>query len=206
LKTHNNMKILKKQMKLEISVLPIITALSLAAAPSLHAQSCCAGQSGNAHDGCPMGAMAAADTHAMHGGAQKANSSVKPVFMEPVQSVYDGYFKAQGALAQDSLEGVSATASAMAKAIQGDSMKMLPPKVARQAEALAKAKTLAAARDALKPLSDSLIQYWKDQKPPATAYYVAYCPMAKASWLQTDKTIMNPYMGKAMIHCGEIKN
>ncbi len=84
-------------------------------------------------------------------------------------------------------------------------MKMLSPKVAQQAEALAKARDLATARDAFKSLSDSLIQYVKEQKVPAGAYYVAYCPMAKASWLQTDKTIMNPYMGKGMIHCGQIK-
>jgi hypothetical protein len=29
--------------------------------------------------------------------------------------------------------------------------------------------------------------------------------MAKASWLQTSKTIVNPYMGTSMVHCGPIK-
>ena len=64
---------------------------------------------------------------------------------------------------------------------------------------------LAAAREAFKTLSDSLIQYLNAQKIPAGTYYVAYCPMAKASWVQTDKTIMNPSMGKGMLHCGQIK-
>jgi hypothetical protein len=77
--------------------------------------------------------------------------------MAPVQSVYDNYITVQGALAQDSLKGVSTAATAKAKAIQGDSMKMLSPEVAQQAEALARAKDLATARDAFKPLSDSLI-------------------------------------------------
>jgi len=30
--------------------------------------------------------------------------------------------------------------------------------------------------------------------------------MAKASWLQTGKTILNPYMGASMLHCGKIKS
>jgi hypothetical protein len=82
---------------------------------------------------------------------------------------------------------------------------MLPPKVAQQVEALSKAKDLETARATFKPLSESLIQYLKDQKVPPGAYHEVYCPMAKASWLQTDKTVMNPYMGKAMIHCGQLK-
>jgi hypothetical protein len=32
------------------------------------------------------------------------------------------------------------------------------------------------------------------------------CPMAKADWLQTDpKQVSNPYMGKKMPTCGEMK-
>ncbi len=30
--------------------------------------------------------------------------------------------------------------------------------------------------------------------------------MAKANWLQTGKDITNPYMGKAMLTCGVLKN
>ena len=94
----------------------------------------------------------------------------------------------------------------MAKAIQGDSMRTLSPEVAQQAEALAKAKDLETARAAFKSLSESLIDFVKGQKAAAGTYHVAYCPMAKASWLQTGKTVMNPYMGKAMPHCGQLKS
>ena len=134
-------------------------------------------------------------------------SAARHVFMQPVQSVYDNYIQIQGALAQDSLKGVAARAAAMAKAVRGDSMKMPPPmKVAGESEVLAQAKDLAGARAAFKPLSTSLIEYLKAQKVPAGAYYETYCPMAKASWLQTSKTITNPYMGKEMVHCGVIKS
>jgi hypothetical protein len=85
-------------------------------------------------------------------------------------------------------------------------MKMLPATVSQQAEALSKAKDLAAARAAFKSMSESLIQYAKNQKIPAGIYHEAYCPMAKAGWLQTGTTIANPYMGKAMLRCGEFKS
>ena len=133
------------------------------------------------------------------------NAAVKPVFQQPVQSVFDNYIKVQGALVQDSLEGVSGAGTAMAKAIKDDAKHALPTKVAEQAEALGKVKDLKAARAAFKPLSESLIEFVKGQKAAAGTYHVAYCPMAKASWLQTGKAVMNPYMGKSMPHCGQLK-
>lgn len=42
-----------------------------------------------------------------------------------------------------------------------------------------------------------------------TPYYLAFCPMAfnnkGAYWLQTQKSILNPYFGKKMLRCGEVK-
>ena len=162
-------------------------------------------------EGCSMGGRdMTSGAHLSHAGAVAAgvpqSSAPLAVFKEPVQSVYDGYIQVQNSLVQDSVAGVSGAAMAMLKAIQGDSMKMLPPKVAQQVGALAKAKDLEAARAAFKPLSESLIEYLKEQKVPAGTYHEVYCPMAKASWLQTDKTVMNPYFGKEMIHCGQVKS
>lgn len=188
-----------------MKLIPTLTAmLGLAAVPAALAQGCCAGQTG-----CTMGNHTASGDHEGHRFAQAAvghGAASRQVFMQPVQSVFDNYIKVHGALAQDSLEGIGPTANAIAEAIRGDSMKMLSPKVAKQAEALAQARDLETARVAFKALSDSLIDYLKGQKVPAGAYYVVYCPMAKASWLQTKKTIMNPYMGKEMIHCGQIRS
>ena len=133
------------------------------------------------------------------------SAAENPALMEPVKSVYVEYIDIQTALAKDSLAGVSENATALAKAIQGDPMKMLPPEVARQAANLARAKDLASARAALKPLSNSLIGYLAQKKVTPGPYYQAYCPMAKASWLQADRTLINnPYMGKSMATCGQI--
>ena len=125
--------------------------------------------------------------------------------MEPVKSVFDHYLKIQADLANDSLTGVPAEADAIAKAVQGDSMKMLPETVATEADALAKAKDLKSARTTFKALSASLIKYLKAHNAQH-AYVEVYCPMARASWLQADKTVNNPYMGTEDSTCGEIKN
>ncbi len=135
--------------------------------------------------------------------ARAADNSALP---EPVKSVYTHYLKIQVALAKDSMAGVEEHANAIAKAARGDEAKALPPDLAKQAETMAKARNLAAAREAFKPLSNSLIKYLADKKVPKGTYYEVFCPMADASWLQGSKDIANPYMGKAMSSCGIIKN
>ena len=111
--------------------------------------------------------------------------------MEPVKSVLGNYLKIESALANESTVGIGFNASAIASAVRGDSMKMLPLKVAKQAEILAGTRNLSSAREAFKPLSKSLIQYLADHN--ITGPYVeVYCPMVKASWIQKDKKINNP--------------
>lgn len=158
---------------------------------------------------CSMGGTATAIAHEGHAGAPAATSMQDPrpkvLLAQPVQAVFDNYAKVHASLVQDSLEGVPSAATAMVKAIQGDAMKLLSPEVAAQAKALAQAKDLATARAAFKPLSESLIKHLKDQKVPSGTYHEAYCPMAKASWLQKGTTVLNPYMGISMPHCGQLK-
>jgi hypothetical protein len=132
--------------------------------------------------------------------------SSEGALMEPVKSVLDHYIAIQKELAKDSLKGVEQHAAAISKAVKGDEMKMLPADVARKADALAAARDLKKAREAFKPLSASLVKYLADNKAGKGTYHEAYCPMVKASWLQTDTTVKNPYMGKSMLDCGELKN
>lgn len=110
------------------------------------------------------------------------------------RSVFDNYLKIQAALAQDSLKNAPASALALAEAVRGDQTKSFPAAIAEQAESLSKAKNLTPARKAFKPLSDSLIDYLKASRVQGT-YYELYCPIAKASWLQTNAVAKNPYLG-----------
>src|SRR2546426_298693 len=135
-----------------------------------------------------------------------ARAADEPALMEPVKSVMDHYLKIQAGLAKDSIKGVEDHATAIAKAVEGDDGKMLPAEVAKQAETLAHAKDIKAARAAFKPLSASLIKYLADNNAGKGTYHEAYCPMVKASWLQKQTQIRNPYMGKEMLTCGTLKN
>jgi hypothetical protein len=130
----------------------------------------------------------------------------EPALMEPVKSVLTHYLTIQTNLSTDTFKGVDEQARAIAGAIKGDTMKMLPPDVAKQADTLAQAKDLKAAREAFKPLSASLIKYLADNKAGKGVYHEVYCPMAKASWLQLGKDVRNPYYGKEMLDCGEVKS
>lgn len=136
--------------------------------------------------------------------ATGAGAAENAALMQPVKSVYKHYLKIQTELANDSLKGVDKEASAIAKAVDGDSMKMLPDDVAKQARILSEAKDLKDARTAFKSLSDSLIKYLADHNAKGT-YVEIHCPMAKASWLQADKNVKNPYLGKAMSSCGVVE-
>ncbi len=127
-----------------------------------------------------------------------------PVLPGPVKSVFDHYLKIQAALADDSLTGVAENAEAISTAVQSNA-KMLPEEVGMRAETLAKSSDLKSARATFAPLSDALIKYLNDHHAKA-AYEELYCPMARANWLQADKNVNNPYLGKAMASCGEIQN
>lgn len=144
--------------------------------------------------------------HGAHQPAPNARTEPAPALPKPVQAVFDSYIKIQTALALDSTQNVSANATTIAKAVHGDSTKALPADVAKQAETLAKAADIKAAREAFKPLSDSLIKYLAANKAHAGHYTKVFCSMANARWIQTGTTVSNPYYGKSMLRCGKIES
>ena len=73
------------------------------------------------------------------------------------------------------------------------------------AKKIASAESLAAAREAFKPLSKEAVALAAGQP----GYYHAHCPMVprnEGDWVQTSKKINNPYFGKSMLTCGSIEN
>jgi hypothetical protein len=128
----------------------------------------------------------------------------RPGLAGPVKLVYDHYLRIQADLASDSLAGVADNANAIAKFIQNNTNAM-PAEVRTQAQTLANASDLTAARAAFKSLSVSLIKHLSDHQVKS-AYVRVYCPMARASWLQADKNVNNPYFGSAMSGCGELQD
>lgn len=122
----------------------------------------------------------------------------------PLHSVLGDYVKIQTALAADSLKGVPEAAAALA-ATARQNAGTLPAPLAAQAEAVGKATDIKAARAAFKPLSATLVAAASAAKEKTGRYHEAFCPMAGAAWIQTGKTIANPYFGSSMLTCGEIR-
>lgn len=136
---------------------------------------------------------------ALVGMAAVAQAQDKPA----AQGVVDSYLKIHAALAGDTLEGVSAALESLvtqAKQIGGPA----GGQVVKAAGAVGAAKDVNAAREAFKPLSEAVIAIVK-QDPKGHEVKLAYCPMADASWLQTDEQIRNPYYGSSMLTCGTFK-
>ena len=95
------------------------------------------------------------------------------------------YEKARTALAADDLSGAKAAANDLGS----------------EGADLAKSNSLKEARAAFEKLGDKAKQLATGQ----SGYYVAHCPMLKKDWVQTSEKIANPYYGKEMASCGEIK-
>lgn len=191
-----------KSVKRMFVVLGAVLAVGLAANSSALAAGCSPGCGD--HD--MQAAQAGHEGHEGHAApaqaaSEPATAKAPPV---PVPAVLDQYAKIQSALASDRLDGVPAAAQAINKLAADDPNKTLPAEVSTQADALARAKDLKAARVAFKPLSAALIQQLEKGNVHTGRYYQIYCSMEKASWLQTDKAIANPYLGASMSRCGEV--
>lgn len=83
-----------------------------------------------------------------------------------------------------------------------DEARALLPELAAAAVSLAEAADLEAARAAFASLSRPLVRYRKVATGDLPV--VAYCSMAKRSWLQPKGELGNPYYGHSMSSCGEV--
>lgn len=134
-------------------------------------------------------------------------------------TVVEHYQPVRDALLADSLDGISAHAKRIAAAARGleadfsaaaagvpaekaAEVEALLPELAKAAAALAAADDLAAARAAFGDLSAALVPW--HEAVPGVELAVAFCPMAKESWLQPEGELGNPYMGRKMAKCGKV--
>ncbi len=132
-----------------------------------------------------------------------------------VDSLVAPYLQIQAGFAGDDLAASVAAADQLAKALEA-----APAEADAQATVtslrasttgIRSAQDLKAARKEFPALSSELQRLVEHVGTTGkTPLFSAYCPMASdgkgghANWLQADKTIMNPYYGAAMLHCGVI--
>jgi hypothetical protein len=95
------------------------------------------------------------------------------------------YGKAHDALVADNLAGAKQAAADLGPA----------------GADLSKSKSLDEARSVFVKLSDKAVKLAAGH----SGYYVAHCQMKNQDWVQTSTAVANPYGGKDMISCGQIK-
>jgi len=134
-------------------------------------------------------------------------------FDEGMKPILKQYLKIQLALASDSTEGVKEAAGKikiLAKKLNPASVtgehashfKNIPKNLVNAATSIEKSKDIDSTREHFKKLSQPMAMWAGMSKPSGVD--VAYCPMAKSSWLQEKGSIKNPYYGKKMLTCGEV--
>lgn len=96
-----------------------------------------------------------------------------------------GYEKVRSALVADDLAAAKTAAKDLGE----------------QDEGITKAASLKDARLAFEKLSARAQTFVEGD----SGYHIFHCPMLKKDWVQTSTTAGNPYAGKSMPTCGEIR-
>ena len=123
---------------------------------------------------------------------------------DAMKAIVGSYLELHARLSTDKIDGLKAPAAALAA--RAETLGEAGAAMAKAAKVVGEATDLKAARDAFGALSDAVVaaakaEGWKDLGDVK----LAYCPMARRSWLQKDEKIRNPYYGSAMLECGEFK-
>lgn len=147
---------------------------------------------------------------ALLGSAARAHDKNAPLNDEQ-KAFLSQYESVRAALASDDLAATKKAAAAIATEPRTPPAEPLTlEQKERQASFAATVKKIASAdslniaRDAFKQLSKRAVHY-AESKP---GYYLANCPMVpngEGNWVQTSRSVSNPYFGKAMLTCGSIK-
>lgn len=124
-----------------------------------------------------------------------------PTAAELPADVAAPYLHIQAALAADATDGVADAARAIATA--AEELGEAGAALGVAANALSLADGLVQARAAFGLLSDALIKLGNDAG--LGELQVAFCPMARKSWIQEDGDIANPYHGSEMLRCGSFR-
>jgi hypothetical protein len=151
---------------------------------------------------------------------QSKNSSA---FNDRFTSFLDDYYHLKDAfvLSNDTM----ATRSANVLALSSDSLNLQEVKadssiiqmaegyvqtVSSEAKALAGEKDLEAKRKSFQMISDAMYDLVRTIRFDKEVVYHQFCPMAfndaGAYWLSANAEIKNPYFGKKMLECGEVKD
>jgi len=144
-------------------------------------------------------------------------------FNQSMNNVLNAYYSLKDAFVASDTVKVNAAASALKGLL--DSLKLdevqkfdtlgfssingRPGDVAAELTGLLGEKELEKKRESFEMVSNAFYDMVRVVKPTGATIYYQYCPMAfndkGAYWLSNADSIMNPYFGKKMLTCGEVK-
>jgi protein SCO1/2 len=151
----------------------------------------------------PMRSMAGMPDGSPQAAAPPRTAAKPPVSPADLGALLDPYLRIQQALANDSFDGISDSALALATAAMKLGSRGAAVKAA--VNPFAQASDVAAARAAFGGLSEAVLRFASGSGiTVAGRAAIAYCPMARKYWLQKGDTVQNPYYGKQMSDCGRI--
>lgn len=145
----------------------------------------------------------------------RAEAAPVDLFDHAMVSVAEYLVTISDALAADHTEGVKKAADAIVEvaknldaeksaSVHVSHYEKIPAQLLNGARLLSKAKNLQEARAGFKALSVPVVMWAEMARPDG--FYVLHCGMAKASWLQRNTIIRNPYHGSAMLGCGSVRS
>ncbi|MBS1520653.1 MAG: DUF3347 domain-containing protein [Bacteroidetes bacterium] len=124
--------------------------------------------------------------------------NAKAVSANTIENAYEQYAAIDKALTSDDAAGAKEAAGRLISALTDT----------KDADAAIKAATgisqtsdIKEQRKSFALLTVAMHNLFRNEKAGKTLY-IHYCPMAKAYWMDEDKTIHNPYYGKSMPSCG----
>lgn len=149
----------------------------------------------------------------------KPRPKVSKAFLEKLSHVYRIYFTWAKALASDQGDTAQTIAAQLRETVRSirtheRDVRMIWEKLRtglfEAADHSAKHKSIEEQRKYFEHVSQHMITLQRQLGHSGMApYFLAHCPMAfnnrGASWLQSEKDILNPYFGKKMLTCGSIQ-
>ena len=126
-----------------------------------------------------------------------------------LEQVFEDYIVLENYLLESNLNGAKESASqlviSLEKLKEESDQKTLINEIIASAKTIAKSGNIEQQRNEFGKQSEALWKLIKANDSFPKKVYYDYCPMKKMHWISEVKEIRNPFFGKQMLQCGNVK-
>jgi Cu(I)/Ag(I) efflux system membrane fusion protein len=156
----------------------------------------------------------------LKGAELEKSISINSAAKEALQPIFKEYLLMKNALTADDFSLAKKSAITFQSALSKIEMSLFTgtahtiwmkhsKKIKEALNSASQFNTIEEVRKSFQTISKGMIGITISLKPYDKPIYVEFCPMANenkgADWMSLEKEIKNPYLGKAMLTCGEVK-